>query len=358
MAAAVVAFTALSYAELSTRFPVSAGEAAYVQAGFGRDWIATCVGLLVALSGIVSASAIAIGAAGYLTGLTGMAQPLLIAAVVVTMALVARWGISQSVKVAAAITVLEILGLAFVILWGFVVAERGGVAPAELWPTAEASVWGGLAAASLLAFFAFIGFEDMVNVAEEVKDPTHAMPRAIFLTLILATILYVATCIAVLVSVPLETLTGAAAPLMLVFADAPDVVRSGFSAVAIVATVNGVLIQMIMASRVLYGLADRGQLPPALAHISPGTQTPSIATACVAAMILGFSLLLPIEALAGWTSQIVLGVFVLVNLSLIRIKSSVRTAGDHFQTPIIVPILGVLTSTILFLSGFVPFGHH
>lgn len=355
LAAAVISFTALSYAELSTRFPVSAGEAAYVQAGFGRDWIATGVGLLVALSGIVSASAVAIGAAGYLAGLTGVAQPVLIALVVVTMGLVAWWGISQSVTVAAIITVIEILGLAFVILWGFGVAERGGVASAELWPTAEAEVWGGIAAASLLAFFAFIGFEDMVNVAEEVKDPTHALPRAIFLTLVLATVLYVATCIAVLVSVPLDTLAGAAAPLMLVFAEAPEAVRAGFSAVAIVATVNGVLIQMIMASRVLYGLADRGQLPPMLAHVSPGTRTPSVATACVAAMILGFSLLSPIEALAGWTSQIVLGVFVVVNLALIRIKSRVPDAGDHFHTPTLVPVFGVLTSALLFLSGFIPF---
>ncbi|MEL6888076.1 MAG: APC family permease [Pseudomonadota bacterium] len=353
LAACIVAFTAFSYAELSTRYPVSAGEAAYVEAGLGRRWIATGVGLLVALSGIVSASAVAIGAAGYIAGLTGFGQAGLVVAVVLSMGLVAWWGISQSVTVAAIITVLEILGLVCVIIWGFGVAERGGVTPADLLPTADMAVWSGIAAASLLAFFAFIGFEDMVNVAEEVKDPTHAMPRAIFLTLIVATVLYVATCIAVLVSVPIAQLSGAAAPLMLVFANAPEEVRNGFAVVAIVATVNGVLIQMIMASRVLYGLADRGQLPALLAQVSPRTQTPSVATGCVTLMILGFGLLLPIEALAGWTSQIVLGVFVLVNLALIRVKARSREAGMHFRTPLFVPILGVVTSGLLLLSGFI-----
>lgn len=355
LASGVVAFTAFSYAELSTRYPVSAGEAAYVEAGLRRRWIATGVGLLVALSGMVSASAVAIGAAGYLTGLTGVAQPVLVTCIVLIMGLVAWWGISQSVTVAGIVTVLEILGLAFVIFWGFTMADRAGVQPAELWPATDAAVWSGIAAASLLAFFAFIGFEDMVNVAEEVKDPTRTMPRAIFLTLILATVLYVATCIAVLISVPIDALAGSAAPLMLVFANAPDAVQAGFSAVAIVATMNGVLIQMIMASRVVYGLADRGQLPALLAHISPRTRTPTVATACVAATILCLSLVFPIEHLAGWTSQIVLGVFVLINLSLIRLKARAPVAGDHFRTPLFVPVLGVITSTLLFLSGFVAF---
>ena len=190
------------------------------------------------LSVSATASAVAIGAAGYGAGVTGVGQAGLVVAVVLSMGLVAWWGISQSVTVAAIITVLEILGLVCVITWGFGVAERGGVPPADLLPTADMAVWSGIAAASLLAFFAFIGFEDMVNVAEEVKDPTHAMPRAIFLTLIVATVLYVATCIAVLVSVPIAQLSGAAAPLMLVFANAPEIVRTSFAVVAIAATVS------------------------------------------------------------------------------------------------------------------------
>ncbi|SMX43551.1 hypothetical protein [Octadecabacter ascidiaceicola] len=114
------------YAELATRYPVNAGEAAYVDAGFGWPLLASLVGGFVALSGMVSASAVAVGASGYLGGLTGLSSPVLIVAIVGTMGLIAWWGINQSVKVAGAITLLEIFGLVFVIAWGFGMSERSG----------------------------------------------------------------------------------------------------------------------------------------------------------------------------------------------------------------------------------------
>ncbi|AKS47300.1 amino acid/polyamine/organocation transporter, APC superfamily [Octadecabacter temperatus] len=350
LAAFVVAFTAFSYAELATRYPVSAGEAAYVDAGFGRPVLASIVGGFVALSGMVSASAVAVGASGYLGGLTGLSSPILIVAIVASMGLIAWWGINQSVKVAAAITMLEILGLVFVITWGFGMSERTGVSTAELIPPLQGTHWGGIASASLLAFFAFIGFEDMVNVAEEVETPRRTIPRAIVYTLLVATVLYVLVAVSVLVAVPIETLSGSDEPLTLVFVNAPQVVQTGFAAVAVVATVNGVLIQMIMASRVIYGMAQRKRFPAVFAILSPRTQTPTVATAFVAACIMGLSLFLPIERLAGWTSQIVLAVFVCVNLSLIAIKRRTATTGDYYRVPIAVPILGILTSIALFVS--------
>ncbi|HCP81571.1 MAG TPA: amino acid permease [Octadecabacter sp.] len=353
MAAIVVAFTAFSYAELATRYPVSAGEAAYVDAGFGWPVLASIVGGFVALSGMVSASAVAVGASGYLGGLTGLSSPVLIVAIVGAMGLIAWWGINQSVKVAAAITMLEILGLIFVITWGFGMSERAGVSTAELFPPLQGAHWGGIASASLLAFFAFIGFEDMVNVAEEVKTPRKTIPRAIIYTLIVATVLYVLVAISVLLAVPVETLSGSDEPLTLVFVNAPQAVQTGFAAVAVVATVNGVLIQMIMASRVIYGMAQRGRFPSIFAVLSPRTQTPTVATAFVAASIMGLSLFLPIERLAGWTSQIVLAVFVCVNLSLIAIKRQKAPATDYYRVPVVVPVLGILTSVALLLSTMI-----
>ena len=350
LAALVVAFTAFSYAELATRYPVSAGEAAYVDAGFGQPALASIVGGFVALSGMVSASAVAVGASGYLGGLTGLSSPILIVAIVGAMGLIAWWGINQSVKVAAAITVIEILGLAFVIVWGFGMSERAGVSTAELFPPLQGTHWGGIANASLLAFFAFIGFEDMVNVAEEVETPRKTIPRAIVYTLIVATVLYVLVAISVLVAVPIETLSGSDEPLTLVFANAPQAVQTGFAAVAVVATVNGVLIQMIMASRVMYGMAQRGRFPAIFAALSPKTQTPTVATVFVAVSIMGLSLFLPIERLAGWTSQIVLAVFVCVNMSLIAIKRQKAPAGDYYRVPVVVPVLGILTSVALLAS--------
>ncbi|MCF2904846.1 amino acid permease [Octadecabacter sp. CECT 8868] len=352
LAAIVVAFTAFSYAELATRFPVSAGEAAYVDAGFNSPNLARLVGLLVVASGMVSASAVSVGAAGYLGGLIPVSQSVLIIAVVISMGVLAWWGITQSVSVAALITLIEICGLIFVISWGFGMSENGGVTPAELIPPLTGPHWSGIAAASLLAFFAFIGFEDMVNVAEEVADPRRTIPTAIILTLIAATILYVAVSIAVLMSVPTDTLAVSAEPLTLVFANAPSSVQVGFAAIAVVATVNGVLIQMIMASRVLYGMADRGQLPTVLARLSPRTQTPWVATLFVAVAIMVLALFLPIESLAGWTSQIVLGVFVFVNIALIMIKRGDSSGGDHFSVPMVVPVLGIVTSFVLLGSTF------
>ncbi len=352
VAALVVSLTALSYAELATRFPVSAGEAAYVEAGFRKNWMAVFVGLAVAASGVISASAVAIGAASYLHALSGFAIPILTISVVLIMGLIALWGITESVFVAAVITIIEIAGLLFVIGWGMSIQDPQGYGISSMLPPLELDAWKGIFAASLLAFFAFVGFEDMANVAEEVKDPVRTIPKAILLTLVLATVLYLGTSMTVLLVVPIDVLSVSAAPLALVFSNAPEVIKQGFSAVAIVATVNGVLIQMIMASRVIYGLADRDHLPKVLAIVPKATQTPVVATLLVVAIIVLLTQTIPIGTLAERTSQIVLGVFVLVNISLILLKMQPDEAAKHFRVPLMVPILGVITSALLFGSGF------
>ncbi len=351
MAAVVVGFTAFSYAELSTRYPVSAGEAAYVEAGFNRNWLTTLVGLAVAASGIISAAAVSIGAASYLHPLTGLAENFLTVGVVAIMGVIAIWGITQSVTVAAIITMIEVSGLFFVIYWGFGVAEPVGVTPAQMIPPLRGDHWVGLATASLLAFYAFVGFEDMANVAEEVKDPARTMPRAIIGTLVLATVIYIATASAVIFSVPLDALVQTAAPLTLVFVDAPGLIQQGFTLIAVVATVNGILIQMIMASRVLYGMAARGHLPAVLATVWPRTQTPVLATVVVAGAIMALTLTVPIESLAARTSQVVLAVFAVVNVALISIKRSGDLDIGYFRVPIIVPYLGLFSSLLLLATG-------
>jgi APA family basic amino acid/polyamine antiporter len=162
----------------------------------------------------------------------------------------------------------------------------------------------------------------------------------------------VATTTAILVSVPIDTLSTSAAPLSLVFQAAPDSVKQAFAVIVVIATVNGVLIQMIMASRVLYGLADRGRLPAALAKISRRTNTPVIATITVALIIALLAQTLPINALAEHTSQIVLIVFVVVNAALIRLKWSARDTKGYFKVPILVPIMGVVTCVLLLGTTF------
>ncbi|MGB3472466.1 MAG: amino acid permease [Erythrobacter sp.] len=352
IAAAIVGVTVLSYIELATRYPVSSGAAAYVEAGFRRPWLTTSIGLLIALSGIVSASAVAIGAGGYLSGLTGLPVPLLAIVTVVVMGSLAAWGISESVTAATVITLIEVAGLLLVIGWSFAGPSPTIISAVDLLPPLEMTNWFGIFAASTLAFFAFIGFEDMASVAEEVKDPRRAYPRAVILTLVVSTLLYILTTIAVISTIPIDTLAGSSSPLMLVFGNAPTILREAFGVIAVVATVNGILVQIIMASRMIYGMADRGYLPKPFASVSERTQTPLLATAAVVLVIIALSQLFPIELLAERTSQIVLVTFVLVNISLLRVKLREEGAPKEcFVVPPFVPAIGALACALLLFSG-------
>ena len=353
LAAGVVAFTGFTYAELSTRFPVSAGEAAYVKNGLNSNRLSLGVGLMVSASGIVSASAISVGAAAYLGGLINLSPILLTAMIVITLAIIAGWGILESVAIAAVLTLVEIAGLLLVLVFGFLLKPDLLEEMSRLIPPFEIDAWTGIASAGLLAFFAFVGFEDLANVAEEAKDPGRNMPKAIILTLVIATLIYLAVVSVVVLAVPIDQLAQSASPLTLVFSESHPSMRAVFSLVAAIATLNGALVQINMASRVIYGLAAQGRLDKRLATISPRTHTPLVATSLVAGIVLLFAVFFPIASLAQWTSQLALVVFGCVNLSLIMLKR--RPKPDKalvYTVPNWVPIVGLISCAALFLSGF------
>ena len=192
-------------------------------------------------------------------------------------------------------------------------------------------------------------------------DPNAPCPGPFLITLVLTTSLYfIVTAIAVL-SVPLEDLAGSDAPLGLVFGAVTDLPASLVSGIAIIATFNGIVIQVIMASRVLYGMADQGTIPGApgrlLSQVYGRTGTPVVATALVAAVIAVLALSFDISSLAALTSQLILGVFVAVNLALVRTKWRERKGkckpidAHLFQVPIIVPVLGAVFSLALLIFG-------
>ncbi len=352
LAAIVIAFTSFSYSELSTRYPVSAGEAAYVRDGFNSRTLALVVGLMVAASGVVSSAAISIGAAAYLGILVPVSPVILTILIILVLGLAATWGILESVTAAAIITVIEIGGLFYVVFYGFMLKPDLLSEISRVIPPLELGAWTGIVSAGLLAFFAFVGFEDMANVAEEVKNPRRTMPRAIIYTLVIATAVYLAVVSVVILIVPMDILIKSTAPLSLVFENAGDQTKTIFSLIAAIATINGVLIQMIMASRVIYGLASQGSLPRILAYINPFTHTPLVATALVVVIILTLALFLPIAKLAETTSLIVLIVFMSVNLALIRIKlKGIGSKQDIFEIPIWFPVLGFLSCLLLALSA-------
>lgn len=347
LAATVMALTVASYAELSTRFPVSAGEAAYVMAAFRSPALATAVGLLTVAIGVISSAAVTLGSAGYIQQFVQMPQHLIAIAVVGLLGGVAAWGILESVLLASLFTVIEVGGLLIVILAALYADLPFGAAITEL-PPFNATALSGIAFGSLLAFFAFIGFEDLANVVEEARVPHRDIPRAMVLTLLISTVLYVLVAAVAVSAVPVERLSSSAAPLSLVFREVAGVSPATISAIAIVATLNTILAQITMAARVIYGLAREGGLPASLARVHPRTRTPLLATAFVVISIIPLALLVPLTALAETTAVATLAVFALVNLALLRLRHrGVETPIPHVSIPIWMPAVGFATCTAM-----------
>jgi amino acid transporter len=179
------------------------------------------------------------------------------------------------------------------------------------------------------------------------------LPRAILLTLVISTVLYVVVAWVALVSVPTVELAQSKAPLALVFERLTGASPRTMSAIAIVATLNGIIVQIIMASRVLYGLARQGSLPAQLGAVSAVTRTPLLATFLTSGVVLLLALLLPLSHLADITARLTLAVFALVNLSLVRIKARDAAPPSGFVAPAWMPWAGFLTCLLLIVLDLV-----
>jgi APA family basic amino acid/polyamine antiporter len=354
-AAFVMSFSAASYSELSGRLPVSAGEAAFVDKAFSLRWLSLAAGLGIVAAGVVSAAAICVGSVGYVQQFVPLPPHILIPLIVVIMTAIAAVGIMESVGLAAILTALEILGLVAVIAGGFHAQPDMLVRLPEVFEGAgNWAMWAGVLSAGVIAFFAFIGFEDIVNVAEEVVEPERTMPWAIGLTLVISTILYVLVAYVAVMSVPIETLAASTAPLSLLFSQVTAFPALLIAAIASLATLNGVIVQEVMASRVLYGLSNLGHLPGWLAHVHGWTRTPLKATLLIGAIILVLALAVPLEALAEWTSRVTLSVFALVNWALIRIKlDEPEPPAGVVRVPMWVPVAGLVACLGFLGSSFV-----
>jgi amino acid transporter len=267
------------------------------------------------------------------------------------MGCIAGWGIKESVTLAGAMTLIEVGGLVLLIAAGFL-GEADLVARLpEMLPPANPAALVGLIGAAHLAVFAFIGFEALVNVAEEMHAPRQVLPRAIFLTLALTTLLYVLVIWVALVAVSPAELSAAKAPLALVFERLTGASPRTMSLIAVVATLNGIIVQIILAARVLYGLGRQGTLPGWLGRVNPATQTPLLATGVIVALVLALGLMLPLEHLADLTSRFTLMLFALTNLALIRIKTRESApSADSYVTPRWVPWAGFMSCIVFLLA--------
>ena len=340
LAGLIAAPSALSYCEFSTRIPEAAGEAAYVEAGFSARWLGVLVGLGVAIAGTLSAAAVLRGGAGYLTGFVDINLGYAIIGLGVMLTLVALVGVLESLALAAVFTLVELIGLGLVIWSGLSAPVTADwQAPGDLYLA-------GVGVAATLAFFAFIGFEDIVNMAEEVRNPSKTLPLAIIASLVITTLIYALVATVAVRAVPLEDLSASSRPLALVFEAGGKGSVTILSAIAVVAALNGVLAQLVMASRVLYGLGKNGGPLAVFHHSHVRFGTPVTATLSIAVCVLIAATSLPLAGLASVTSVVLLIVFTLVNGALIAVKRKGGAGGldAPFQVAVWVPWSGLILS--------------
>jgi len=350
VAGALAGLTALSYAELGARHPEAAGAAAYVKEAFGSDRFAQLTGFAVAVVVLISAATIARGTAGYAHAFVALPAALIAGVVVLVFTAVACLGVKDSVRAAAVMTVIELAGLMLVVSAGLApVRDLQGPALA-LVPT-DLDAWSSVCAGAFLAFFAFTGFENLANMAEEAKNVGRTIPRAMLLSLGISTVIYMTVALVVVAAVPLNEAASSAAPLLSVIERRGWGISNAFAALALVAVANGVLIQILMLSRLLYGMARRSLLPSGLAALSP-QHVPVCATLVAGALVLVSTVALPFDALLRLSTTLTLIVFALVSLSLWRLQQRAPRQDLDFHVPRWVPIAAALGSTGLIAAQF------
>ena len=353
-AATVAGFTAKTYGELATHYPKSAGEAVYVDQAFGNRTLTRLTGWAVVITGLVSSGTLASGFAGYLQIFFPEANGLAVAGFIIGLGLIAIWGIGQTVWIAAIITALSLFGLfAVLALSGRYLAQLP-----ELWPMlipsfaasdSSSEPYLAITVGAFVAFYAFVGFEDMVNVAEETREPERIMSPAIMIALVSATILYVLIAIvAVLANTEIE-LAGNPAPLAAMVAHSGSHWPATIAVLSMLSVTNSALAQIVMVSRVVYGMADTGNAPALLGRIHPRWQTPVVATVLTVAIIILLALWFPLLILAKATSFVILIIFTLINLSLVRLKLN----GAINRSGIWVPITGGVLSVALIVMSVI-----
>ncbi len=323
IAGIIAGATGVTYSLLSSVYPRAGGEAVFVNKSFGSGF-AMVVGYAITATAIISSAVISLAFGGYLATIVSVPQPFLVIGVLLFLGVVASLGVREGVIFAGALTLLEVGILIVIIYYGSEFLLQPNAISNALIPPTSLPVLSAALSGSIIAFFAFIGFEDIVNMAEETVDPSYVLPRAIFVTLFVTVVIYVLIAI-IAVGLPNRgELTGSDAPLATLFTSVTGYSGKPVAALASLAMVNGVLVQIIMASRVIYGMTTEGLAPKYLGVLHAQRRTPIRATALVVSIILVLALGFPLVILAQATSLIILSVFTMVNLALWKIGSSLN----------------------------------
>lgn len=357
LCAFIVAFlTAFSYLELVTKYPRAGGAAIYTHRAFNLQFLTFLVTFAVMCSGLTSASSAAKSFAGNLFASMGVDDPakgaLLIGGLgfMTAVALVNLRGVGESVKANVVLTIIELSGLLIVIGVGVVALSRGLGDTSRLTqfnvPEGE-TAFGAVTAATALAFFAMVGFEDSVNMAEETKNPSKIFPRYMIIGLLITGTIYVLVAISSVALVSPEALGEGTTPLLkVVQAGAPGFPIAIFAYISMFAVANSALINMLMASRLLYGMARENVLPRALSKVLPNRRTPVVAIIFTTLLTFALVAFADLAALGGTTSLLLLCVFALVNVVVLILRKD-RVEHQHFHTPMVVPIIGAILCAYL-----------
>lgn len=346
IAAIVAAFTGLSYAELSTIFHSDASEYDYGETAFNPK-IGLFIGLLLIFSEIVSAATVSLGFAGYFSALINSPIVITAIAIIIVTSLINFYGIKESSSINIIATIIEALGLLVIITLG--IKHLGSINLLEM-----PHGFTGLLSGASLVFFAFIGFEAIVKLSEETKDPDRNVPRALILSLIISTMLYVLVAIAAVSILDWQTLASSGSPLADVAA--ASVGNVAFLIIAIIAlfsTFNTVLMMLVTDARLVYGMAKEKGLPGFLAKVHEKTRTPYIAILVLMMVTILFALIGKIDTVAYITNASIFITFAMVNLSLIVLRYKKPDLKRKFTVPLnigkfpVLALFGFLSSLLL-----------
>lgn len=321
----------------------------YVHRAYGRPFFAFIVAFAVAASGITSASALSRAFGGdYFAEFVDLGTIPVALALLALIAFVNFRGISTSVKLNAGFTLVEVGGLLLIILIAVVAIGQGDAEVGRAFEWKEGtSVFAATLAGATLAFYALIGFEDSVNVAEETRSPTRVYPKVLFAGLFITGAIYVLVAIGASAVVPTGDLAASSGPLLEVVRQGPlGVPEKLFSAIGLLALSNGALINMIMASRLLYGMADDGVLPRPFAEVHARRRTPVVAILFTTAIAAVLVVTTDLSKLADTTVALLVVVFAIVNVTVLVLRRD-RVEHEHFRVPSIVPVIGVGVSIAL-----------
>ncbi|MFE9056545.1 APC family permease [Streptomyces mutabilis] len=349
----VAILTAASYVELVGKYPKAAGAALYTQKAFQVPFLTFIVAFMVMCSGLSSASAAARAFSGdYLGEFTDLFPPTLVAILfILALAALNLRGVSESVKTNVVLTVVELTGLFVILAVGAWAVLTGEGEPSRLGEfqaggTGYALITSVLGATAL-GFFAFVGFEDSVNMAEETKDPVRTFPRAIFTGVAVTGTIYVLVALVSSLLVDYRVLEGSSGPLLeVVKAGGLDFPPKLFALIALFAVTNSALINIMMASRLCYGMANERILPRALGRVLPRRRTPVVGIVFVSLLAIGLVSTGEIAGLGDTTAFLLLCVFAVVNIAVLVLRRD-RVEHKHFRTPTVLPVLGAITSLIL-----------